>query len=74
MLGCIAEGVAQQIESRVMFRRAMKKAVQSAPTSWSIGIKISVSGRLGGSDIARSECIEKVVFLFTLFVQILIML
>ncbi|APC97229.1 30S ribosomal protein S3 [Francisella frigiditurris] len=51
----VAESVAQQLEKRVMFRRAMKKAIQSAMKSGAKGIKIMVSGRLGGAEIARSE-------------------
>jgi small subunit ribosomal protein S3 len=51
----VAEGIAQQLEQRVMFRRAMKRAVQSAMKSGAKGIKICVSGRLGGAEIARSE-------------------
>ena len=51
----VAQGVAQQLERRVMFRRAMKRAVQSAMRLGAKGIKIMVSGRLGGSEIARSE-------------------
>lgn len=51
----VAEGVAQQLENRVMFRRAMKRAVSSALKSGAKGIKICVSGRLGGAEIARSE-------------------
>ena len=50
-----AEGIAQQLEQRVMFRRAMKRAVTSAMKSGAKGIKICVSGRLGGAEIARSE-------------------
>ena len=50
-----AEGVAQQLERRVSFRRAMKRAVQSAMRLGAQGIRINVSGRLGGSDIARME-------------------
>lgn len=50
-----AEGVAQQLERRVSFRRAMKRAVQSAMRLGAIGIRINVSGRLGGADIARTE-------------------
>jgi small subunit ribosomal protein S3 len=50
-----AEGVAQQLERRVSFRRAMKRAVQSAQRLGAQGIRISVSGRLGGTDIARTE-------------------
>lgn len=51
----VAESVAQQLENRVMFRRAMKRAVSSALKSGAKGIKICVSGRLGGAEIARSE-------------------
>ncbi|EDN37073.1 hypothetical protein FTDG_01480, partial [Francisella tularensis subsp. novicida GA99-3548] len=51
----VAESVAQQLEKRVMFRRAMKKAMQAAMKSGAKGIKIMVSGRLGGAEIARSE-------------------
>ena len=50
-----AEGVAQQLERRVSFRRAMKRAVQSAMRMGAGGIRINVSGRLGGADIARTE-------------------
>ena len=51
----VAESVSSQLEKRVMFRRAMKKAVQSALKSGALGIKISVSGRLAGAEIARTE-------------------
>lgn len=51
----IAEGVAQQLERRVAFRRAMKRAVQGAMRQGAQGIRINVSGRLGGADIARME-------------------
>lgn len=51
----VAEGVASQLERRVSFRRAMKKAVQSALRMGAQGIRINVSGRLGGSEIARME-------------------
>lgn len=51
----IAEGIAYQIERRISFRRAMRKAVDSSIRAGSIGIKIRVSGRLGGTEIARSE-------------------
>lgn len=50
-----AEGVAQQLERRVSFRRAMKRAVQSALRLGAQGIRVNVSGRLGGTDIARTE-------------------
>ncbi len=51
----IAEGVAQQLERRVAFRRAMKRAVQSAMRMGAEGIRINVSGRLGGAEISRME-------------------
>ncbi|MCB1783987.1 MAG: 30S ribosomal protein S3 [Alphaproteobacteria bacterium] len=51
----VAEGVAQQLERRVSFRRAMKRAVQNSLRFGAKGIRINVSGRLGGADIARME-------------------
>ncbi len=51
----VAEGVCQQLERRVSFRRAMKRAVQGTMRLGSKGIRINVSGRLGGADIARTE-------------------
>ncbi len=51
----VAESIAQQLEKRVMFRRAMKRAVTTAMRLGAKGIKICVSGRLGGAEIARSE-------------------
>jgi small subunit ribosomal protein S3 len=51
----VAEGVAQQLERRIMFRRAMKRAVANAMRLGALGIKIQVSGRLNGAEIARSE-------------------
>jgi small subunit ribosomal protein S3 len=51
----VAMSVAQQLERRVMFRRAMKRAVQNAMKAGALGIKITVSGRLGGTEIARTE-------------------
>ena len=51
----VAEGVAQQLERRVAFRRAMKRAMQSAMRLGAQGIRIIVSGRLGGAEIARME-------------------
>ncbi len=51
----VAENVAQQLERRVMFRRAMKRAVQTTMRQGALGIKICVSGRLGGAEIARTE-------------------
>ena len=51
----VAENIAAQLEGRVSFRRAMKKCLQSSMRAGAKGIKTSVSGRLGGADIARSE-------------------
>jgi len=51
----VAESIAQQLERRVAFRRAMKRAVQSAMRLGAGGIKITCSGRLGGAEIARTE-------------------
>jgi small subunit ribosomal protein S3 len=51
----VAQSVASQLERRVMFRRAMKRAVQNAMRLGAKGIKIQVSGRLGGAEIARTE-------------------
>ena len=51
----VAEGIASQLERRVMFRRAMKRAVQNSMRSGAKGIKVELSGRLGGAEIARSE-------------------
>ena len=51
----VAENIAQQLERRVAFRRAMKRAVQSAMRLGAQGIKITCSGRLGGAEIARVE-------------------
>ena len=51
----VAENIAQSLENRVSFRRAMKQAMQRTMKSGVLGIKASVSGRLGGADIARRE-------------------
>lgn len=51
----VAEGIAQQLERRVAFRRAMKRSVQSAMRLGALGIRINCSGRLGGAEIARME-------------------
>ncbi|ORE88975.1 30S ribosomal protein S3 [Oceanococcus atlanticus] len=51
----VAESVAQQLERRIMFRRAMKRAVSNAMRLGAGGIKIEVSGRLNGAEIARTE-------------------
>ena len=51
----VSEAIAQQLEKRVAFRRAMKQAMQRTMRSGAQGIKVMVSGRLGGAEIARSE-------------------
>jgi small subunit ribosomal protein S3 len=51
----VAESITQQLERRIMFRRAMKRAVQSALRLGALGVKVHVSGRLNGAEIARSE-------------------
>ena len=51
----VADGIASQLERRVMFRRAMKRAVQNSMKAGAQGIKVELSGRLGGAEIARSE-------------------
>ncbi len=51
----VAESVAQQIERRIMFRRAMKRAVTNTMRLGALGMKINVSGRLNGAEIARTE-------------------
>lgn len=51
----VAEGIAQQLEKRVMFRRAMKRAVTNTMRIGALGIKVRISGRLNGAEIARTE-------------------
>ena len=51
----VAEGIAQQLERRVMFRRAMKRAVTNTMRLGAEGVKVKVAGRLNGAEIARSE-------------------
>ena len=51
----IAQGVADQLQGRVAFRRAMKRAVQNAQKAGALGIRVQCSGRLGGSEMARTE-------------------
>ncbi len=55
----VAENVAQQLEKRISFRRAMKKAVSSVLALGAKGVKIRCGGRLGGSEIARSEAYKE---------------
>ena len=51
----VAENIAQQLENRISFRRAMKSCMQRTMRAGALGIKTSVSGRLGGADMARTE-------------------
>ena len=51
----IAENIAQQLEKRIAFRRAMKQSIQRANKAGAKGVKVAISGRLGGADIARTE-------------------
>jgi small subunit ribosomal protein S3 len=51
----VADGIAKQLERRIPFRRAMKKAIQQSRDAGAIGIKVQTSGRLGGAEIARTE-------------------
>jgi small subunit ribosomal protein S3 len=51
----VADGIAQQLERRVMFRRAMKRAVTNTMRLGALGVKVRVSGRLNGAEIARTE-------------------
>ena len=51
----VAEGIASQLERRIMYRRAMKRAVQNSMRLGILGIKVNIAGRLNGAEIARSE-------------------
>jgi small subunit ribosomal protein S3 len=51
----VADAIAKQLERRIPFRRAMKKAMQSSVDAGALGVKVQVSGRLGGAEIARTE-------------------
>jgi len=51
----VAEGIAQQLERRIMFRRAMKRAIQNTMRLGAGGIRVNIAGRLNGAEIARSE-------------------
>jgi small subunit ribosomal protein S3 len=51
----VADGIAKQLERRVAFRRAMKKAMQASMDAGAAGIKVQISGRIGGAEIARTE-------------------
>lgn len=51
----VADGIAKQIERRIPFRRVLKKALQAAMDGGAVGIKVQISGRIGGAEIARTE-------------------
>lgn len=51
----VAENICQQLEKRIMFRRAMKRAVQNSMRVGALGVKVMISGRLNGAEIARTE-------------------
>lgn len=51
----VADGIARQLERRIPFRRAMKKAIQLSREAGAVGVKVQVSGRIGGAEIARTE-------------------
>ncbi len=51
----VAQSIAEQLQNRVAFRRAMKRAITSAMRSGAVGVRVQVSGRLGGSEMARTE-------------------
>lgn len=51
----VADGIAKQLERRVAFRRVMKKAMQSCLDAGALGVKVQISGRIGGAEIARTE-------------------
>ncbi len=55
----VAENICQQLERRVSFRRAMKRAVQNAMRQGALGIRVNCAGRLGGAEIARTEWIRE---------------
>jgi len=51
----VAEGIARQLERRIAFRRALKRAIQASMDAGAAGVKVQVSGRIGGAEIARTE-------------------
>jgi len=55
----VAESIAQQLERRVSFRRAMKRSVQNTMRMGALGIRVNVAGRLGGAEIARTEWVRE---------------
>ena len=68
----VGESIAQQLERRVSFRRAMKRAVQNAMRMGALGIRVNVAGRLGGAEMLVLSGIEKVEYLCILFARTLI--
>ena len=68
----VAESVALQLERRIAFRRAMKKAVQTTMSMGAEGMRIQCAGRLAGADIARTEQLREEEFPFTHYAKILI--
>ena len=61
----VAENISQQLVKRIAYRRAMKRAMQSAMRLGAKGIKVTLSGRLAGNEIARSEWLREGSILFT---------
>ncbi|MDK6814928.1 30S ribosomal protein S3, partial [Corynebacterium sp. UMB6689] len=55
----VGENIAQQLENRIAFRRAMKQAIQRTMKAGAQGIKVQVSGRLNGADMARTEALDE---------------
>ena len=69
----VAENIAQQLENRISFRRAMKSCMSRTMKAGALGVKTSVSGRLGGADMARTEFYSEEQFRFRHFVLTSIM-
>ena len=67
----VGESIAQQLERRVSFRRAMKRAVQNAMRMGALGIRVNVAGRLGGAEIARMEGYVGEDFFWPIFAKLL---
>ena len=70
----VADGISKQLERRVPFRRALKRAMQASMDAGALGIKVQASGRLGGAEIARTEWYKKEASRFIHFVPTSIML
>ncbi len=69
----MANNIARQVEGKISYRRAIKMSIASTMRMGAEGIKVKISGRLGGAEMARSEIIKKDEFLFIPCVLILIM-